>query len=186
MRPLPSKKTATPAKKKAPKQKVEPKKRPLNKEKAVTELLHQKDNALGYANQRVHELEAENRSLAAQLREANEAVHAAKVTVNNANEELTARNQQAENEKNIRIVGKSLIVEKLKDGFTVREFTGERTTPRINRTGNIDLQKDVAAEYIDFSTVISEGLSQPVENLLDQCASGAKYYTELKVLQMPQ
>ena len=106
------------------------------------------------------------------------------------NNELTAQmeatNENAAKENSLTIIHKLVIVEKLKNGFAVKEFKGERTTPAINRSGHVDVEKDVAASFEPHTNIICDGLVLPVGNLLDEAGAGAKYGIKVSVLVLPR
>jgi len=106
------------------------------------------------------------------------------------NNELTAQmeatNENAAKENSLTIISKLVIVEKLKNGFAVKEFTGERTTPHINRKGKVDVAKDVAASFEPHINVICDGLVSPIGNLLGEAGAGGNYCIKVSVMAIPR
>ncbi len=98
---------------------------------------------------------------------------------------IASFNESSAKENVATVIRKHVIVGKLKNGFTVKEFTGERTTPRMNRTGSYDISTDVAASFEAQYETITDSLVKPLENLLDQCGAGANYYVKVNVVQLP-
>lgn len=84
-------------------------------------------------------------------------------------------------EKAVKIIHKLGIVERLKNGFTLRQFKGER---QLTKDGNpiftsINLATDVPAEFIANNADILPEFFGPVLNLLGQCAARATYAIEV-------
>ena len=74
-----------------------------------------------------------------------------------------------------------VLVEKLTDGFMVKQFKGERLSRSIVAKGYADLEKDVAGRYLINTTDVVDSVSAPIISLLNECASGAKYKIKVVV-----
>ena len=74
-----------------------------------------------------------------------------------------------------------VLVEKLTDGFMVKQFKGERLSRSIVAKGYADLEKDVAGRYVINTTDVVDSVSAPIISLLNECASGAKYKIKVVV-----
>ena len=147
--------------------------------------------AVGEATKKYYEVKING--LIGELRDANTVasnVKAALRLTEQKNRDLEATiasfNESSAKENVATIIRKHVIVGKLTNGFTVKEFTGARTSLKINQTGHCDLPTDVAASFESNYETITDSLVKPLESLLSDCGAGVNFYVKVNVVQMPR
>ena len=122
------------------------------------------NTALNKLQSKIHDYDAELRRMEAEMQNAK----------NEAEKQEANRNASFVVHKNM------VLVEKLTDGYVVKQFKGERLSRKVVAQGYADLEKDVAGKYTINTTDVVDTISNPIVALLNECGSGAKF--KLKVV----
>jgi len=115
-----------------------------------------------------------------ELRKLEYELHIAKEDAKVKDAKVETEKQEANRNASFVVHKNMVLVEKLTDGFVVKQFKGERLSRKVVAQGYADLEKDVAGKYTINTTDVVDTISNPIVALLNECGSGAKF--KLKVV----